>query len=159
MIDTLLHLVTSHGPTAWLSAGARLVTADRSEIGRYAAQRGSGLNAEQGLLILGGLVVLISSASLAAWLTRQRPPTPLPLLFNRLARESGLGPGDRWMLYRMSRGRGRAAVLAPLLCPETLGVWARHHARTHRGPRRLRAARLARAASIRRHLFGPVSNG
>jgi len=142
------------GPADWLSAGARMVTADRSEIGRYAAEHGSRLDARQGLLILGGLVVLISSASLAAWLARRRPPVPVVLLFNRLGREAGLGPGDRWLLYRIARPHGRAASLAPLLCPGTLGAWARDHARSRTGPRRRRAARLARAASIRRHLFG-----
>ena len=142
------------GPSAWLSAGARLVTADRSEIGRYAAEHGSRLDAKQGLVILGGLVVLISSASLTAWVVRRRPPVPVLLLFNRLAREAGLGVGDRWLLYRIARPHGRGATLAPLLCPGTLGAWARNDARTQGGPRRRRAARLARAASIRRHLFG-----
>lgn len=142
------------GPGGWLAAGARMVTADRSEIGRYAAEHGSRLDAKQGLLILGGLVALISSASLAAWVARRRPPVPVVVLFNRLAREAGLGPGDRWLLYRIARPHGRAAALAPLLCPGTLGAWARDQARSRAGPRRRRAARLARAASIRRHLFG-----
>jgi len=161
VITALLGLTTGFisppGPGAWLQAGARLVTADRSEIGRYAAEQGSRLNAEQGLLILGGLVVLISSASLVAWLTHRRPPVPAVVLFNRLAREAGLGAGDRWLLYCIARGHGRAAALAPLLCPGTLGAWARVHARNQRGPRRRRDARLARAASIRRHLFGPAA--
>ena len=144
-------------PAGWLSAGARMVTADRSEIGRYAAEQGSRLNATQGLLVLGGLIVLISGAALATWL-QKRPPLPVVLLFNRLAREAGLAPADRVLLYWMARRHGAAAPLAPLLCPGTLGAWAREHAGTRAGrrsgPRHFRAVRLARAASIRRQLFG-----
>ena len=175
LLDTtaglLSWLASAPGPASWRQAGARMVTADRSEIGRYAAEQGSRLNAEQGLLILGGLVVMISSASLVVWITRRRPPVPVVLLFNRLAREAGLGAGDRWLLYRIvrqqgriaqqqgrpPRGRRRAALLAPLLCPGTLGAWARDHAHAQTGRRRHSAAQLARAASIRRHLFGPVT--
>ena len=147
----------SGGAAPWLLAGARLVTADRAEIGRYAAEQGSRLDAGQGLLILGGLILLISAAALTAWVIRRRPPLPVVILFNRLAREAGLKLGDRWLLYRVARGRGPAAVLAPLLCPTTLGAWAREHARAGPAPRQRRAAGLARAASIRRRLFGPAA--
>lgn len=155
MIATLLDLTTAPGPAAWLSAGARMFTADPAEVGRYAAQQGSRMDAQQGLLILGGLVAIIGSISLTTWLLKRRPSVPVVFLFNRIARDAGLNASDRRMLYRLSRGHGRAAALAPLLCPGTLGAWARAHARAGTAPRRRRAAQLARAASIRRHLFGP----
>ncbi|MEE9403518.1 MAG: hypothetical protein V3V20_01380 [Algisphaera sp.] len=154
-LATGLH--SSH-PGVWLHAGARLVTADRSEIGRYAATHGSRLDAKQGLMILGGLLVLLSSASLVAWLSTKRLPTPSLMLFNRLARDAGLGKGDRWLLYKMARRHRvpkHAGPLTLLLCPGTLGTWSRHHVRQSHRSRRHRATTLARAASIRRHLFAP----
>ena len=151
-------------PGVWtaLLGDARLVTADRSEIGRFAVEQGSRLRAEHGLMVLGGLIVLLSSASLTLWLIRRRPAVSIGRLFRHLARDEGLTRRDRALLRRL--GRTGTAVerpggaLALLLCPGTLGDRARRFVRRP-GPagRRSRVRTLRHAAAVRRHLFGPAA--
>ena len=135
-------------------ADGRLFTADPAEVGRAAIERGSGMRAEDALIIIGGLITLLSLISLISWLRKQRIDAPAVLVFRRVAREAGLTRTDRQLLSRISRGQGLPTPLALMLSPGTLGHHARRHARGSRRKKR-GVLDLARAASIRRHLFGP----
>ncbi|MEM6459693.1 MAG: hypothetical protein AAF710_09925 [Planctomycetota bacterium] len=137
----------------------RLFDGDPAEVGRYAMERGSGLRVEDAMVIFGALLTLLSLISLLGWLRRQRVRPHRMVVFNRVGREMGLTLTDRRLLWRIARDAGLPTPLALLLTPGTLGRHARDHARQPRKnfwrdrPRRVHA--LARAASIRRHVFGP----
>ncbi|MEM9883679.1 MAG: hypothetical protein AAF800_12265 [Planctomycetota bacterium] len=136
----------------------RLFDGDPSEVGRYALERGSGLRVEDALVIFGTLLTLLSVISLLGWLRQQRVRPHRLVVFNRVGRDLGLTLTDRWLLWRIARDAGLPTPLALLLTPGTLGRHARDHLRRPRKnhglnrPRRVHA--LARAASIRRHVFG-----
>lgn len=134
-------------------ADGRLFTGDPAEVGRAALENGSGLRAEDALIIVGGLVTLVSLVSLIGWLRQQKLRPTAGLLFLQTARSLGLTLRDCWLLQRIARGSGHDSGLALLLCPGTLGRCARWHARQL--PRGRGFADLARAASVRRHVFGP----
>ena len=149
-------LATSSGPTSspgWTLAQGRLFNVDPAEVGRAAMENGSGMRAEDALILIGGLITLLSLISLIGWLRRQKLRPSAGLVFLRVARSLGLTAGDCLLLLRIGRDAGQASPLALLLCPGTLGRCARDFA--HRQPPRRRAPTLARAASVRRHLFTP----
>ncbi len=131
---------------------ARLSDADLAEVGRHALNNSSRVRPEEILLLVGGLLTVLSLCSLVAWLSRQRLRPHTLVVFNRVAREAGLGLRDRLVLWRIARATALPTPLALLLCPGTLGHAARTYARHQR--KRPGTLRLARAASIRRHLFG-----
>lgn len=138
-----------------LSVDGRLFTGDISEVGLEAIRNGSRMQMEDGLVILGGLLTLVSGLSLIGWLRQQRLRPHALLVFNRAAREAGLTWADRRLLWKVGRGAGLPTPLTLMMCPETMGFYARQSARrswTRRG-----TLDLARAASIRRYLFGPAA--
>ncbi|MEO1235166.1 MAG: hypothetical protein AAFX76_00100 [Planctomycetota bacterium] len=137
-----------------LSADGRLFKGDPGDVGRAAMRDGSRLRGEDAMIIVGGLLTLLSVISLVGFLRRQRLRPHALVLFNRVARRSGLTWADRWLLWRIGRGAGLPTPLTLMLCPGTLGFHARSGARRRMGKRRA-TLDLARAASIRRHLFGP----
>jgi hypothetical protein len=137
-----------------LSADGRLIKVDPAEVGRAAMERGSGMRTEDALIIVGGLITLLSLISLIGWLRQQRIEPTAGMVFRRVAREAGLTRSDRRLLGRIGHERGLTHPLTLMLCPGTLGRHARAYARA-RGRRR-GSLDLARAASIRRHLFGPA---
>ena len=138
-----------------LSVDGRLFTGDTSEVGLEAIRHGSRMQIEDGLVILGGLLTLVSALSLIGWLRQQRLRPHALMVFNRVAREAGLTWADRWLLWKVGRHGGLPTPLTLMLCPGTLGAYARRSAR-HSGRRR-GTLDLARAASIRRYLFGPAA--
>lgn len=148
IIDTLL-LTLVDG----LSIDGRLFKGDPASVGAEAMKNGSNLHIEDIMVIFGLLMTLLAAISLFGWLRQQRIRPHALVVFNRLAREAGLDWADRRLLYRIGHGEGRPGPLALMLSPGTLGHWARDHAR--RLGRRRGTLDLARAASIRRHLFGP----
>lgn len=139
-----------------LSADGRLFKGDPSQVGMEAIKHGSNLHVEDVMVIFGVILVLLSGISLIGWLRQQRIRPHRLVLFNRVAREAGLNWGDRKLLWRIGQGAELPTPLALMLCPGTLGRCARDYARP-RGKRRA-THDLARAASIRRHLFGPTVN-
>lgn len=148
MTDPILLLDLLEG----LSADGRLFKGELSEIGREAI-RGGRMQFEDILIIFGGLLTLMSGLSLVAWLRTQRLSRPAVWLFNQVARDTGLTRADRRLLRKISRRAELPTPLTLLLCPGTLGHHARRCARqdsVRRG-----TLDLARAASIRRYLFGP----
>lgn len=135
-----------------LAIDGRLFKGDPSKVGMEAIKNGSNLHLSDLMVIFGALLTLMAAISLVGWLRQQKLRPHGLVVFNRLARELGLGWLDRRLLLRLGHGEGRPGPLALMLCPGTLGHFARTHAR-QQPPRRGFAA-LARAASIRRHLFG-----
>ncbi|MEM7624556.1 MAG: hypothetical protein AAF333_02890 [Planctomycetota bacterium] len=138
-----------------LSADGRLFTGDTAEVGLEAIRHGSRMQIEDGLVIFGGLLTLVSGLSLVGWLRRQRLRPHALLVFNRAAREAGLTWADRRLLWKVGRTMGLPTPLTLMLCPDTLGYYARQSAR--RSSSRRGTLDLARAASIRRYLFGPAA--
>lgn len=136
-----------------LSVDGRLFKGDPGRVGAEAMKNGSNLHVEDIMVIFGLLLTLLAAISLFGWLRQQRIRPHALLVFNRVAREAGLDWADRRLLFRIGHGEGKPGPLALILSPGTLGHWARDHAR-QLGKRR-GSLDLARAASIRRHLFGP----
>lgn len=135
-----------------LSADGRLFKGDPGQVGLEAIKHGSNLHLEDVMVIFGLLLVLLSGISLVGWLRQQRLRPHKLVVFNRVAREAGLNWGDRRLLWQIGRGVGLPTPLTLMLCPGTLGRCAREYAHDH--SRRRATFDLARAASIRRHLFG-----
>ena len=135
-----------------LSADGRLFKGDPGEVGLEAIKHGSNLHLEDLMVVFGLLLVLLSIFSLIGWLRKQRLRPHTLVVFNRVAREAGLNWGDRLLLWQIGRGVGLPTPLTLMLCPGTLGQYARQYIQQH-GKRRA-TFDLARAASIRRHLFG-----
>ncbi len=138
-----------------LSADGRLFKGDPSQVGLEAIKNGSNLHVEDLMVIFGVILVLLSGISLIGWLRQQRIRPHRLVLFNRVAREAGLNWGDRKLLWRIGQRVGLPTPLTLMLCPGTLGRCARDYAHQH--SKRRATHDLARAASIRRHLFGPVA--
>lgn len=140
-----------------LAADGRLFKGDPGDVGRAAIRDGSRLQSEDALIIVGGLLTLLSGISLVGWLARQRVRPHALWVFNRVARRAGLTRRDRWLLWRVGRAAGLPTPLTLMLCPGTLGRCARGVARdkARSGGGRRATLDLARAASIRRYLFGP----
>ncbi len=134
-------------------ADGRLFTGDTSEVGRAAIENGSGMRAEDALIIIGGLITLISLISLIGWLRQQKLRPTAGVVFLQVARRLRLSLRDYWLLRRIGQFAGHPSPLALLMCPGTLGASARQFA--HHQPRRRAAHTLSRAASVRRHVFGP----
>lgn len=106
----------------------------------------------QWVLIAAGLLMLVMAGlSLRVWWqTRHERSSPLSV-FNKVAGDCGLTPGERLMLWRIARRRGLASPLTLMVSPTTL----RHHARAsceHRGSGR-RVREMRRVAALRRKLF------
>lgn len=139
-----------------LSVDGRLFKGDPSQVGMEAIKNGSNLHVEDIMVVFGVLLVLLSGISLFGWLRQQRLRPHTLVVFNRVAREAGLNWGDRRLLWQIGKRVGLPTPLALMLCPGTLGQCARDYAKQHR--KRRATLDLARAASIRRHLFGPVSS-
>jgi hypothetical protein len=138
---------------AWdrLGADGRLFKGDPADVGRAALEQGSGLRVEDAMILFGALITLVGLLSLFGWLrTLQVRPHGL-MVFNRVGREAGLSWRDRRLLWQIGRSQALPTPLTLMLCPGTLGRLARDHARRQR--RRPGTLALARAASIRRHLF------
>ncbi|MEM9913671.1 MAG: hypothetical protein AAF911_01775 [Planctomycetota bacterium] len=135
-----------------LSADGRLFKGDPSQVGIEAIKNGSNLHVEDIMVVFGVLLVLLSSISLVGWLRQQRLRPHTLVVFNRVAREAGLNWGDRRLLWQIGRSLGLPTPLTLMLCPGTLGHCAREYA--HQLGKRRGTFELARAASIRRHLFG-----
>ncbi|MEM1109132.1 MAG: hypothetical protein AAGH99_10650 [Planctomycetota bacterium] len=135
-----------------IAADGRLFKGDPGQVGLEAIKNGSNLHIEDIMVVLGVILVLISLVSLFDWLRRQRLRPHTLVVFNRVAREAGLNRADRLLLWRIGRRQALPTPLTLMLCPGTLG----HHARADARNRSHRRGTLdlARAASIRRHLFG-----
>lgn len=132
--------------------GRRLFDVDPSEVGRAALEHGSRMHVADIMVVLGLVLTLISALSVLGWLMQQRLQPHRLVVFSRLGKALGLGLRDRWLLWRIARHEALPTPTALLLTPGTLGHAARRHA-LGQGRRRGPLA-LARAASIRRHLFG-----
>jgi len=135
-----------------LAADGRMFKGDPSQVGLEAIKNGSNLHLEDLMVIFGVILVLFSGLSLLGWLRHQRIRPHKLVVFNRVAREAGLNWGDRRLLWQIGRRVDLPTPLALMLCPGTLGRCARDYARAQR--KRRATLDLARAASIRRHLFG-----
>lgn len=135
-----------------LSADGRLFKGDPSQVGMEAIKNGSNLHVEDIMVIFGVILVLLSGLSLLGWVRQQRLRPHKLVVFNRVAREAGLNWTDRKLLWQIGKRVGLPTPLALMLCPGTLGHCARHYA--HQRGKRRATLDLARAASIRRHLFG-----
>ena len=144
--------VAMAGGSATLGDG-RLFTGDPAAVGRAAVENGSGMRAEDALIIVGGLITLVSLVSLIGWLRQQKLRPTTGMVFIKTARSLGLTLRDCRLLQQIGRSAGHDSGLALLLCPGTLGRCARGYARQL--PRRRGVHALARAASVRRHVFGP----
>ncbi|MEM9417651.1 MAG: hypothetical protein AAGA25_01180 [Planctomycetota bacterium] len=136
-----------------ITADGRLFKGDPGEVGLHAINHGSNLHFEDIMVIFGALLVLLSGLSLVNWLRQQRIRPHRLVVFNRVAREAGLNWGDRVLLWRIGQTLGLPTPLTLMLCPGTLGHCGRQF--VHPQSRGRAALNLARAASIRRHLFGP----
>ena len=140
-----------------LRVDGRLFTGNPGDVGRAAIENGSRMRAEDTLIILGGLLVLVSVISLISWLRKLRLRPGAGRVFSQQARAMGLTRADRKLLCRISRAVSLPNPITLLLTPGTLGRCARDYAR--RQTRRRGTLDLARAASIRRYLFGPPELG
>ncbi|HEX7010950.1 MAG TPA: hypothetical protein VF184_13290 [Phycisphaeraceae bacterium] len=105
------------------------------------------------VLALGLLMLMLASLAAYRWWRGWHSRSHPLVVFYHLARASGLGLSDQWLLHRIAHQQALPSPLTLMLSPRTLHRHARAYAAEQ--PPWRRVALMRRVLAIRRRLFGP----